>query len=535
MYQSTHFHLHSRQPAEAVCADCIDFLAGRKESSPFLVAIGGPGGSGKTTFAEKLKSRLADSSIVHLDNYKTSRSDRRKKQLSGPHPDANQTQLVIEHLSAVKSGKQISLPHYDLESGDTGSWSDFIPTRIIIVEGEISTYREFRHFMNLSIFIDSDFRTQLNARIGRDREVRGHSLEKAIRTFLKSNLTEFTLYGADSKQWADIHLFCHEDYHFSLESVHNRLAEPLIHLLDDVTAIHPSGCIVPVATPFEKNLSLCHTAFINHLSWLSEQGITRIIVGGTTAEFFSLTFSERLTLLKLAREYFPGYIIFNISANDVSTVSELAKRASQYGTDALICLPPSYYAAAPEHGLTTWFSAVSGTCELPLFLYNFPKHTGNPLTSQMLSEIPHAGVKDSSGDLALIDATPVYLLGGDTQIVEMHKKGGCGFVPGLPNVFPRTYIEIEMLLERKKYEDVGRLLSEISSFRSGLPKVSGIVIIKKILNKILEDYPAVVRPPLDMAAAGSFEIPDESTTTARCRGPLYKIPQGLRTCSFKGR
>lgn len=509
MQRSTRFHLHSRQPAETICAKCIHFLAGRKASFPFLVAIGGPGGSGKTTFAGKLQRHLVHSSVIHLDNYTTSRSDRQKKQLSGPHPDANQMQLVTDHLSAITSGERVKLPQYDLKSGDTGSWTDYTPTKIVIVEGEISTYREFRQFIDLSVFIDSDFKIQLNTCIGRDRNVRGHSMEKAIRTFLNSNLHEFTAYAADSKRWADIHLFCHEDYHFSLESVHNRLSGPLTHLLSDVTPVQPAGCIVPVATPFEKNLSLCHTAFIEHLSWLSERGITRIIVGGTTAEFFSLTFSERLTLLKLAREYFPGYIIFNSSANDITTIVEQAKRSFRYGADALLCLPPSYYAGAPHGGLVSWFSSIADTCDLPLFLYNFPKHTGNAITAELCAAIPHAGLKDSSGDLSLIDATPLYLLGGDMQIVDMYRKGGCGFVPGLPNVFPEFYGTLETLLNRENYNEAEAWLDKLRSFKKGLPKISGIVVIKKILNSILDGYPEQVRPPLDISAAGTFEITGE--------------------------
>jgi len=104
----------------------------------------------------------------------------------------------------------------------------------------------------------------------------------------------------------------------------------------------------------------------------------------------------------------------------------MAKRAWRYGADALICLPPYYYAGAPAKGLTAFFATVAAAAELPLYLYNFPRHTGNPITPELLKAVSHAGLKDSAADLSLIGHTPRYLLGGDSQIVEATAKEGAG-------------------------------------------------------------------------------------------------------------
>ena len=487
--------IHTRQPAESVVARLL-LRRFHEKKGPLLIAIGGPGGSGKTTFAEKLRRQLPESMVVHLDNYKISRADRLSKQLNGPHPEANQMDLVISHLTAIKDGNSVNLPVYDLATGDTGSFEQYRPCRFTIVEGEISTYREFRLLVDCSLFIDSDFKTQLAARIGRDMEHRGHTIRKAIGNFLASNLTEFTEFGAESKQWSDIQLYCHEDYHYSVESVTSGLIDDFNAIVNDAQRIMPTGLIVPVSTPYENNLSLCQTAYIEHLAFLAAKGVTRIIVGGTTAEFFSLTIAERLTLLKLSREYFPGLIMFNISDNALPTAVELAKRGNRYGADALICLPPSYYAGAPQTGLTAWFRKVTEGIELPFYFYNFPKHTGNAVTEELLAEIPHAGIKDSAATLELINSTTAYLLGGDSRIVEAYRAGGCGYVPGLPNVFPEIYLQLESALLRKDFATARQLQDRITVFKKNLPKVSGIVIIKKYLKTILGSYPETVRPPL---------------------------------------
>jgi dihydrodipicolinate synthase/N-acetylneuraminate lyase/uridine kinase len=507
-----HTHCSSRQSAAVILAQYITSQFGSSEK-PVLIAIGGPGGSGKTTFSGKLQERLEQCGVVHLDNYKTSRAERKRKNLTGPHPDANQMALVADHLTKIKTGESISVPQYDSDSGETSHHEEYIPRQITIVEGEISTYKDFRHLIDCSIFIDSDFKTQLSARLGRDMSQRGHSLKKAVTTFLNSNLSEFTMYGAESKQWTDIHLFCHDNYHVSIEAVKNEMYAGFMEIISDLQAVDASGLLVPVATPFEKDYSLSQTTYIDHLSWLSHHGVSRLIVGGTTAEFFSLSLSERITLLKLSREYFPGYIMFNVSSPCITTALELTRRAQLYGADSLICLPPYYYANAPEEGIYTFLKTIADATWLPFYLYNFPKHTGNPFTPQLLAKIPHAGVKDSSADLSLITATSRYLLGGEVAVVKAYQLGAQGFVPGFPNIFPDFYNKLEMLLNDKKYDKATELLSRIAAFKRTLPKVSGIVAVKKMLGSFIENYPQTVRPPLSAAKMSGF-TPDPELVEA---------------------
>ncbi len=503
-----HTHLRSRLPAESVV---VSFLQHHFTDStgPVLIAIGGPGGSGKTTFAGKLARRLHASGVVHLDNYKLPRSERQAAKLAGPDPAANDMELVFQHLTAIKSGSNVSVPQYDHSSGRTGSFQEYTPRRFNIIEGEISTYPRFRPLIDCSIFIDSDFKTQLAARTGRDVHELGHSLEKAIGTFLSSNLTAFTRYGAESKRWADLHLFCHEDYHFSIEAVRSDFYSRLYPMLHEAGRVSPAGLIVPVTTPFGGDLSICQTAFIEHLAFLSERGVTKLIVGGTTAEFFSLTVSERLTLLKLSREYFPGYLIFNASGDNLATTVELVKKGYRYGADALICLPPWYYAKAPVTGIINYFKIAADTCDLPFYLYNFPRHTGNPITPEILGAVPHAGLKDSSADLGLIPACNKYLLGGDSKITEAYRKGACGFIPGLPNAFPGIYLAMEQAVHEKNDNVAERLQNQISSFKRSVSGISGIVTVKRMLGKLLGTYPTAVRPPLDAIPEGFVDPPEE--------------------------
>lgn len=506
-----HIHLQARYPVDRAIALVLQEYF-KTTSGPLLIALGGPGGGGKTTLAAKLNRRLPESTTLHLDNYKTARHNRQHQNIAGPHPDANQMELIKSHLTAIKAGTSFTTPVYNGITGDTGSYEAYTPQRFNIIEGEVATYKEFRHLIDLSLFIDADFHTQLTTRMQRDVSIRGHSIEKAVRTFLKSNLDEFIRFGAESKQWSDLQLFCHEDYHLTLEAVREDLVPLFMNCVSSIETIDVTGLIVPITTPFNEDRSLCKAAFVEHLAYLANRGVARILVGGTTAEFFSLTLRERVTLLKLAREYFPGLLIFNISAESMHSTIELARQGCRFGAEALICLPPYYYAGAPTAGIATYFKTVAAACELPLYLYNFPKHTGNPLTPKLLAAVPHAGIKDSAGNLALVSATKRYILGGESKLVEAYRAGACGFVPALPNAFPEIYIAVEQALARQDFATATLHLEHIAHFKKSLPAISGIVVTKELLHQRLPSYPSTVRPPLDYAPAAPINFTNEQLT-----------------------
>lgn len=307
---------------------------------PVYIAIGGPGGCGKTTFAQKLAALLPDAGIISLDNYKKSRRQRMDLGTWGPHPAANRIDLIIEHLISLQEGNAVEVPVYDLETGETERSTCYSPVHFNIIEGEIALCPQIKDFIDFSIFIDSDLKTQLKTRLGRDIQQRGHSFEKAITNFLKSNLQEFQQFGAECKINSDVHIYCHHDYQLVLEAIDNKYFNLFKEFSDSLHRISIEGLIVPLTTPFADDGSVCKKALIDHLEWLSLQGVNRILISGTTGEFFSMTQDERIELLGLAREYFPGMILFQAGCDNLIATIDLVKKAVRHGADAIMVLPP---------------------------------------------------------------------------------------------------------------------------------------------------------------------------------------------------
>jgi dihydrodipicolinate synthase/N-acetylneuraminate lyase len=131
------------------------------------------------------------------------------------------------------------------------------------------------------------------------------------------------------------------------------------------------GPIVALLTPFDATGEIEWQAFKTYLSALFSWGVRTVIANGTTGEFPSLTLNERQKVIEFVRENFQGTIINNVSATSVIDVRDLIA-GTQGCADAILLLPPYYYAACRDNGLCRFFvSALSGT-SLPVMLYNFP-------------------------------------------------------------------------------------------------------------------------------------------------------------------
>ena len=82
-----------------------------------IIGIAGGTGSGKTTLTNRLKERFGkDVTVVYHDNYYKRHNEmsyEERSLLNYDHPDAFETDLMIEHIKKLKQGIAIETPIYD--------------------------------------------------------------------------------------------------------------------------------------------------------------------------------------------------------------------------------------------------------------------------------------------------------------------------------------------------------------------------------------------------------------------------------------
>jgi len=310
-------------------------------------------------------------------------------------------------------------------------------------------------------------------------------------------LREFTEHGAESKNWADIHLFCRPDYSLYIESVAEEIHTAFTDTLkQELSEIDLTGLVLPVLTPFDKDNKVDETAYTEHLKFLSDHGVHRILTSGTTGEFFSLTPEERKLTLALACEYFPGVVMFQAGSDSLEQTEREAEWADQYGADAIVALPPYYFAEAPEKGIINYFNQLGSKLSIPLIIYNFPHHTQNTVTPEMAEKISHYGIKDSSGNIALAEKTEFYYSAGPLSPLDVKKAGACGFVAGEANFYPELYVKLEAALKTGQLEEAESLQQQASQAAGVVSGIDHIGLCKEAVKLKVPSYPVSVRLPL---------------------------------------
>lgn len=178
--------------------------------APIIIGIAGGSGSGKTTLAENIASYFGEriSMLRHDDYYKSQRDIPKEKRLSVnyDHPEAFDTDLLVQHLDMLKAGEAVDCPVYDYTRHDRSSDIRHVePASVIILEGIlIFENKELLSRLDMKIFVDTDADVRIIRRIMRDVKKRGRTLDSVIEQYLTTVKPMHEAFVEPSKRVADI-------------------------------------------------------------------------------------------------------------------------------------------------------------------------------------------------------------------------------------------------------------------------------------------------------------------------------------------
>lgn len=129
-----------------------------------------------------------------------------RKNLNFDHPDAFDTDLLIEHLKLLKQGKSIERPNYSFVNHQREKETVTVfPKKVILVDGIlIFENKELRDMMDIKIFVDTDADIRLIRRLIRDMNERGRSLESVITQYSTTVKPMHEQFVEPSKKHANI-------------------------------------------------------------------------------------------------------------------------------------------------------------------------------------------------------------------------------------------------------------------------------------------------------------------------------------------
>lgn len=176
----------------------------------FVIGIAGGSGSGKSTFAQRLKSYFPeDISLVSCDNYYLARHEmpleERKKQ-NYDSPEAFEFDLMIRQISQLKAGRSIDCPVYDFTKHDRSDRVVHIEAKpVVLIDGIlIFTDPSLRDLMDMRIYVETDADERILRRVRRDMQERGRDLDGIIDQYLATVKPMHNTFVEPTKVFADI-------------------------------------------------------------------------------------------------------------------------------------------------------------------------------------------------------------------------------------------------------------------------------------------------------------------------------------------
>ena len=200
----------------------------------YIVGIAGGSGSGKTTFAKKIKEHLGaeNCALVLQDSYyfdQSSKFDGDGGSVNFDHPDSIDFDLMYNQIAKLKNGQGVDIPIYEFSSHRRLNKTEHIAShQIILVDGIlIFANAKLLSIFNDLIFIDIPEETRLKRRLKRDVEERGRTEEGVKLQFLKQVKPMHDQFVEPSKQFATT-VINSNNYTNELWSTQCRLMERLI-------------------------------------------------------------------------------------------------------------------------------------------------------------------------------------------------------------------------------------------------------------------------------------------------------------------
>lgn len=179
-------------------------------NSVYVIGIAGGSGSGKSTFAARLREQFPDSvALISCDNYYRAHDDislEERRLLNYDAPESLEFDLMVTHLQALKRGEAVDCPVYDFTLHNRSDKVLHIdPKPVILVDGIlILSDPALRETFDLRIYVETDADERILRRARRDMEVRGRKIDDIMAQYLTTVKPMHEQYVEPSKKHADL-------------------------------------------------------------------------------------------------------------------------------------------------------------------------------------------------------------------------------------------------------------------------------------------------------------------------------------------
>lgn len=270
------------------------------------------------------------------------------------------------------------------------------------------------------------------------------------------------------------------------------------------------GIMPPIATPF-INDEVAYDKLAQNFSKWNETGLSGFVVMGSNGESVFLTRNEKLKLIEEVKKNIPDdkLLIAGTGSDSIKETVSLSNYAAEQGADYVLILTPSFYKSEMKPAAyQKYFLTVADKTKIPVIIYNVPKFTGVDIEAETVAKLAEhkniVGIKNSSENIRqtteMIDQTPegfVTIVGTASVLYSGISAGAAGGILALANIAPNECVQIQKLVEEKKYDEALELQKRMLPVNKAITARYGVAGLKAAMD-LLGYFGGEPRSPLSV-------------------------------------
>jgi len=150
------------------------------------------------------------------------------------------------------------------------------------------------------------------------------------------------------------------------------------------------GIVPAMITPFTSKGEVDVEGAKRLVDYLIRSGLHGLFTLSSTGEYFSLVDEQKEVLVKAvvgqAKRQVPIYA--GASSNSLKTAISNVNKLYQWGVDAAVIIPPSFFTYSQKE-LIKYYASISRNSPLPIFIYNIPSRARVNMEISTLEELSH--------------------------------------------------------------------------------------------------------------------------------------------------
>jgi 4-hydroxy-tetrahydrodipicolinate synthase len=269
--------------------------------------------------------------------------------------------------------------------------------------------------------------------------------------------------------------------------------------------------LVPaMLTPFKKDQSVDFEKAEQLAVYLAENGCDGILINGTTGESPTLTWDEKIELVKAVKSAVRDkqvQIMVGVGGNDTHKSVEEVRKMAALDPDALLCVVP-YYNKPSQRGMMAHFRELAHVTDTEIVIYNIPSRCVVQMSADTMAalhrECPNIiGVKQSHPDMDAVSEISAKLpqdswltwCGDDSLTLPMMACGAHGVVSVLAHMTGPMLREMIRAVKRNELAQARRLHLKLLNMSREIFFLPNPTVIKTCMARLGFMEPTM-RPPM---------------------------------------